>query len=158
MFFVFVSLQFVCGWFYGHILEYFLHRVMHDYKRFPFFFKHHFSGHHKLSRQNEMRDESYDNIYKKSSLFECIGLLIGILFHLPVLYFFPFAYIALLVGAAQYYWMHRKSHIDVDWGKKHMPWHYDHHMAKNQHDNWGVRSNIIDRIYKAINKKNLVET
>ena len=29
-----------------------------------------------------------------------------------------------------------------------MPWHYDHHMGKNQHMNWGVRLPIIDLIMK----------
>ena len=146
MFLLSVCLQVGIAWFYGHILEYFLHRVMHDYKHYPFFFKHHFGGHHKISRQNEMKDDSYTNVYTKSSLFEVSGLMIGLIIHLPVLFFFPFAYITLLISVAQYYWMHRKSHIDVEWGKKNMPWHYRHHMSKDQHANWGVRSDIIDRI------------
>ena len=43
-----------------------------------------------------------------------------------------------------YYTMHRKSHIDVAWGKKWMPWHYEHHMGKDQHKNWGVRLPVFD--------------
>ena len=148
MFLLSIFLQVLFAWFYGHILEYFLHRVMHDFKHFPFFFKHHFGGHHKISRKNEMRDESYDNIYTKSSLFECLGLLIGMIVHLPIVFFFPFFYITLLASAGQYYWMHRKSHIDVEWGKNKMPWHYKHHMSKDQHSNWGVRSNMIDVLLK----------
>jgi len=150
MFLLSVFLQVTCAWFYGHILEYILHRVMHDYKRFPFFFKHHFRGHHKISRQNEMKDDSYINIYTKSSLFEVLGLSIGLIVHLPILFFFPFAYITLLLSVAQYYCMHRKAHIDIAWGKKVMPWHYKHHMSKNQHKNWGVRSDIIDRMVKTL--------
>jgi sterol desaturase/sphingolipid hydroxylase (fatty acid hydroxylase superfamily) len=100
-----------------------------------------------------MRDKSYDNVFTKTSLFEIIGLSIGVIVHLPLLFFFPFAYAALLIGTTQYYWMHRKSHIDVEWGKKKMPWHYAHHMAKNQHDNWGVRSNMIDNLVGNINVK-----
>ena len=146
MFLFYILLQVIVAWFYGHVLEYFLHKIMHDYKRFPFLFKHHFSGHHKISRKNKMRDESYDNIFTKTSLFEIIGLSIGIIIHLPIVFFFPFAYITLLIGIVQYYWMHRKSHIDVDWGKNVMPWHYDHHMALDQNKNWGVRSNMIDRL------------
>tara|TARA_A100001011_G_C13635192_1_gene565608 strand:+ start:70 stop:525 length:456 start_codon:yes stop_codon:yes gene_type:complete len=148
MFLLSVFLQVVCAWFYGHLLEYFLHRVMHDFKRFPFFFKHHFGGHHRISRKNEMKDNSYINIYTKSSLFEVLGLLTGVVVHLPLVFFFPFAYITLLLSVGQYYWMHRKSHIDVEWGKEYMPWHYKHHMSKDQHTNWGVRSDIIDKIFK----------
>lgn len=146
MFLLSVCLQVMIAWFYGHVLEYFLHRVMHDYKHFPFFFKHHFKGHHRISRQNEMNDDSYIDVFKKTSLFEFLGLTIGLIVHLPILLFFPFAYITILFSAAQYYWMHRKSHIDIDWGIKNMPWHYNHHMCKDQHANWGVRSNIIDVI------------
>ena len=146
MFLFFVACQIIVAWFYSHVLEYFIHKLMHDYKNFGFFFKHHFGGHHKISRKNHMRDDSYINIYTKSSLFEILSLLAGALLHLPILFFFPFAYITLLVSAGQYYWMHRKSHIDIEWGKRVMPWHYDHHMGKDQHKNWGVRSNIIDRI------------
>jgi hypothetical protein len=146
MFLLSISIQVLFAWFYSHVLEYILHRVMHDYKHFPFFFKHHFGGHHKIARQNEMRDDSYINIYTKASLFEVLSLLAGVLLHLPVFFFFPYAYVTLLFCVGQYYWMHRKSHIDIEWGKKHMPWHYQHHMSKNQHKNWGVRSNMIDKI------------
>ncbi len=120
---------------------------MHDYKRFPLLFKHHFGGHHKLSRMHGMRDKSYDNIYAKTSLFEFASLLFGAIIHLPILYYFPFAYITLLAGTANYYYIHRKSHMDVNWARDNVPWHYDHHMAPNQHANWGVRLPIIDWIF-----------
>ena len=148
MFIIFIVAQIFCAWFYSHVLEYYLHKVMHNYKKFPFFFKHHFSGHHKISRNNEMRDDSYINIYTKSSLFEVLSLLAGALIHLPLVFFFPYAYITLLLCVGQYYWLHRKAHIDVEWGKKNMPWHYKHHMSKDQHKNWGVRSDMIDKIMK----------
>jgi sterol desaturase/sphingolipid hydroxylase (fatty acid hydroxylase superfamily) len=46
----------------------------------------------------------------------------------------------------RYFYMHQKSHRDVEWGKKHIPWHYDHHMGKNQDANWGVTTAIWDLI------------
>ena len=42
--------------------------------------------------------------------------------------------------------MHRKSHIDVEWAKKNMPWHYDHHLGLDQDSNFGIRSDIMDRL------------
>ena len=150
MFLLSIFLQVLIAWLYGHVLEYFLHRVMHDYKHFPFFFKHHFSGHHKIARQNQMKDKSYINVFTKSSLFEFLGLSIGLIIHLPILLIFPFAYITLVISVVQYYYLHRKSHIDVEWGKKSMPWHYNHHMGKDQHENWGVRSNVIDQLVKSL--------
>jgi len=40
--------------------------------------------------------------------------------------------------------MHRKSHLDVEWGKKWMPWHWDHHMGRDQNANWGVTLPLWD--------------
>ena len=34
-----------------------------------------------------MKDDSYVNIYTKASLFEVLGLAIGVIFHLPILFF-----------------------------------------------------------------------
>ena len=45
-----------------------------------------------------------------------------------------------------YYFAHRKSHLDVQWGKKWMPWHFDHHMGKNQDLNWCVVFPLWDHI------------
>ena len=27
-----------------------------------------------------------------------------------------------------------------------LPWHYDHHMGKNQNANWGVTTDWVDRL------------
>ncbi len=43
-----------------------------------------------------------------------------------------------------YYHTHRKSHLDPDWGKKNIPWHYDHHMNTNQDANWCVTKPWFD--------------
>ena len=48
--------------------------------------------------------------------------------------------------AFNYYRVHRKSHTDTDWGKTHLPWHYDHHMGKNQDSNWCVTKPWMDLI------------
>lgn len=34
--------------------------------------------------------------------------------------------------------MHRRSHLEPEWAKKRIPWHYDHHMNSNQDANWCV--------------------
>ena len=28
-----------------------------------------------------------------------------------------------------------------------MPWHYDHHLGKNQDANWGVTTDWVDRVF-----------
>jgi sterol desaturase/sphingolipid hydroxylase (fatty acid hydroxylase superfamily) len=104
--------------------------------------------HHRISRQNKMRDKSYDKILAKSSLFELGALSILLLAHIPVFFLVPYFYITLIFSIFQYYWIHRKSHINIEWGKKRLPWHYEHHMAKDQHKNWGVRSSMIDKLMR----------
>lgn len=133
--------------FYSHLFEYFCHKyVLHDYKRFKYAFKNHFSMHHGKSRKNGMYDEAYLSVV--SSKFEIIGLGFIALIHTPIALISPLFYATLIITLFNYYYVHRKSHIDVEWGKENLPWHYAHHMDKNQHQNWGVRSDVIDRIFK----------
>ncbi len=138
--------QIILAWIYGHTFEYVAHKYfLHNHKKFKFAFKNHFSKHHKVARKNEMYDEAYENLL--SSKFEILGLLTAAILHLPILVLFPYAYITLLFSLISYYVLHRKSHTDVVWGKRWMPWHYEHHMGKDQHRNWGVRLPIIDIVY-----------
>jgi len=45
-----------------------------------------------------------------------------------------------------YYGKHKKSHLDPDWARVNLPWHYDHHMAPNQHANFCVTRPWFDEI------------
>ena len=74
-------------------------------------------------------------------------LLIGIV-HFPIYLIFPYFYLALIWSLIAYYVIHRITHTNVEFGKKYFPWHYDHHMGKNQHVNWGVRLPIIDYLMR----------
>lgn len=135
--------QLTLGWFYGHVFEYFAHKyILHDRKRFKRIFKNHFKTHHSISRKNNMCDKNYNKII--SSKFELISLLVINFLHFPIILIFPYFYAILVWSTFSYYLFHRLSHIHTVWGKKWMPWHYAHHMGKNQHMNWGVRLPIID--------------
>ena len=145
---MYIALQIILGWFYGHTAEYFLHKhVLHNHKRFKGPFKRHFGTHHRIARQNKMYDENYLKITKNSSAFEVIGLSLLLLFHLPLLFIIPYFWMTLLYSALAYYYIHRKSHIDIVWGKKWLPWHYAHHMETDQHRSWGVRLHIFDWLF-----------
>jgi len=138
--------QILAAWLYSHLFEYIAHRYfLHNHRKFKFAFKNHFATHHKTSRKNSMYDEAYENIF--SSKFEIISLFIISVLHIPIAFYFPYAYLTLFYSLCMYYILHRKSHTDVEWGKRWLPWHYDHHMGKNQHLNWGVRLPIIDYIF-----------
>jgi hypothetical protein len=141
--------QFFVGWLYGHIVEYSVHKyILHDNKRFIKAFKYHFGTHHKIARKCEMYDKNYEPFLSKNQLFEPFALSLLLLSHLPLAFVFPFFYLALLYSAFMYYTLHRKSHIDVEWGRKWLPWHYEHHMGIDQNKNWGVRLPLIDKIIK----------
>ena len=51
---------------------------------------------------------------------------------------------AVIFSSFNYLYRHRKAHLDVEWGKKHMPHHYDHHMGENQDANWCVSYPWLD--------------
>ena len=137
--------QILAAWLYSHIFEYLAHRyVLHGHKKFKYAFKHHFAQHHGVSRKNEMYDSNYENLI--SSKFELASLLLITTLHFPVYFLFPYAYGILVMSMMSYYILHRKAHTNVDWGRKWLPWHYDHHMGKNQHLNWGVRLPIVDYV------------
>ena len=53
--------------------------------------------------------------------------------------------ITIFTYIAAYYYVHVKSHMDVKWAKKWIPWHYDHHMGGKE-ANWGVLLPLIDKI------------
>lgn len=51
---------------------------------------------------------------------------------------------ASVYSALNYYYIHRRSHLEPDWAKKKIPWHYDHHMNTNQDANWCVTKPWFD--------------
>lgn len=145
-----IVLQVVIAWVYSYVLEYFVHKhVLHN-KKLKYAFKHHFRNHHTAARRNHM----YDSKYVKSSWYhwfkddEFIGLSFLAVVHLPVFFWLPYSYLTLLLASVHYFLVHRRAHADQEWARENLSWHYDHHLGPNQHKNWGVRSDIMDRILK----------
>jgi sterol desaturase/sphingolipid hydroxylase (fatty acid hydroxylase superfamily) len=141
-----IGLQIGVAWFYSHVLEYFLHKhVLHKSKVSKFWFSYHFGQHHFAARRNHMIDTKYNepitDLWKDH---EVRGLLFLGLLHFPVWFIFPAAYYTLLLCGVSYYMVHRACHRDHEWARNYASWHYDHHMAPNQHLNWGVRLPMID--------------
>ena len=142
-----ILLQLLFGWLYSHFFEYIVHRyVLHNYKWFKPAFKNHFKTHHGISRKNEMYDVSYENLL--SSKFEIFNLAFVSIIHFPLIFYLPYTYGILCVSMLTYYVLHKLAHTHVAWGKKWLPWHYAHHMGKDQNVNWGVRLPIIDKLMK----------
>lgn len=125
---------------YSLFLEWALHKyILHGLgkkRKSPFRF--HYEHHGKV-RRNSFKE----NAGAKRELFS-LGMLIAL--HTPIWLLSPAAFWTLLFCAIHYYVAHAYSHINPEWARKWLPHHYDHHMGANQHTNWGVRFDWIDRL------------
>jgi sterol desaturase/sphingolipid hydroxylase (fatty acid hydroxylase superfamily) len=140
-------IAFGIGIVYGHVVEYTAHKhLLHRYRKRNEPFSFHFAKHHGESRRNLMVDNVSITNFNPMKNRDLLMVLIVLVLNLPFLFYFPAFYAACVFSAIQYYYLHRKAHHDISWGKLNLPWHYDHHMGPNQDVNWGVRSDILDRI------------
>ena len=78
---------------------------------------------------------------------EVYSLVLLAVVHLPVVFVAPVAWVAAVLGGIRYFAYHRRAHLDPEWCKTHIPWHYDHHMGPNPDLNWGVTTDLFDRIF-----------
>jgi len=147
---------------YSHILEWVLHKyVLHGLgknKKSPW--ASHWHTHHRRSRQNNNYDEDYIKGFSDRTVrSEILGLGFLSIMHIPTIMISPLFYFSLVVCGIRYYLIHKRSHLDPEWAKKNVPWHYNHHMGKNQDANWGVTTDWVDRMLntkiKYENKENV---
>jgi hypothetical protein len=126
------------------IHKYLLHGRGRDKKSFWSF---HWHDHHKTVRQLDHEDPMYRNKLFASwdpQTKEVAALLAGAVVHAPLLPVAPFFVGAVWFSAFNYYRVHKKSHLDIEWAKEHLPWHWDHHMGPNQDANWCVTHPFFD--------------
>jgi sterol desaturase/sphingolipid hydroxylase (fatty acid hydroxylase superfamily) len=104
--------------------------------------------HHRDTRKNSFVDKSYLKPLQgwNAQTKEAASLFLAAVVHIPLFPIAPFFTGAVWYGLANYYRVHKKSHLDPEWAKTHLPWHYDHHMAPNQHANWCVTRPWFDHI------------
>jgi sterol desaturase/sphingolipid hydroxylase (fatty acid hydroxylase superfamily) len=133
----------IIGLLYGNLWEWILHKyVLHSKsaKTNKSIVSFHWTSHHRTCRKNGFVDTDR---YPRE-----IAALVGILvLQLPWLYISKVFYCTLVYCALNYYFMHRKAHRDPEWCKRHMPWHFDHHMGRNQDMNWCVTRPWFDHIF-----------
>jgi sterol desaturase/sphingolipid hydroxylase (fatty acid hydroxylase superfamily) len=58
----------------------------------------------------------------------------------------PFFTGTMVYSAVHYYRVHKRSHLDPEWAREHLPWHYDHHMGPDQNVNWCVTRPWFDHL------------
>ena len=145
------SFLFGLAFVYTNLLEWAIHKYLfHGLgKNKKSFFSTHWHHHHKIVRKNGYKDISYNGFPPHPSVRQEVGSLVLLaLLHLPLVFVSVTFYVSLLYFTCRYFYIHRKSHLDPDWGLDNFPWHYDHHMGRNQNANWGVTSPLWDWIFK----------
>jgi len=133
---------FILGTVYANAAEWVLHRfVLHGAgKRRGSTWAFHFHEHHRACRRNWMLDADYErslwgwHAQSKEGL-AIVGLCA---LHAPLVGMAPGFVLGVCVSGWNYYRWHRRSHEDPEWARKHLPWHYDHHMGPDQDMNWCV--------------------
>jgi sterol desaturase/sphingolipid hydroxylase (fatty acid hydroxylase superfamily) len=78
---------------------------------------------------------------------EAVALLATAVAVAPLLPIAPFFVGTLWYSSANYYRKHKRSHLDPEWAREHLPWHYDHHMGPNQDANWCVTQPFFDHVF-----------
>jgi hypothetical protein len=135
---------------YSNMMEWVLHKYMlhgrgRDKRSFWSF---HWHEHHREARKHHMFDPQYvRSIFtwspqgKEVAALIAGGVVTGLVF--PVAPFFTLTAWACQV---RYYQKHKRAHLDLKWVKENMPWHYDHHMGRDQNSNWCVTHPWFDHV------------
>lgn len=124
----------------GNATEWFTHKyVLHNMgKKKNSFWKFHWSEHHKTARKNDFYDKDYEKPLLESIIQmnaqgkEALALIGASIVHLPLFPIFPFYTSTLWYCAWNYYRKHKKAHLNPEWAKKNLSWHYAHHMGDQQ--------------------------
>jgi len=125
--------------------KYVLHGLGKDRRSFWAF---HWHEHHKNARRNGHHDPDYRRsvfgVHAKGK--EAGALALAALAAAPFARRAPFFVGTLFYCGLNYYFKHKRAHLDPDWARAHLPWHYDHHMGPNQNANWCVTRPWFDHV------------
>ena len=105
-------------------------------------------AHHREVRKQGFSDDCYveglDNWRTRNELMS-LAVAAGV----ASVVFYPFSKgmsLAAIYSAGNYYYVHRRAHLEPDWARRTIPWHYDHHMNSNQDANWCVTRPWFDYV------------
>lgn len=112
------------------------------------FWAFHWHEHHKNVRKTGGEDPMYREpiLETPSKAKEIFGVALTAAITTPLLAVSPSFVAAGAVSGIAYYAIHKKSHIDPEWGRKWVPWHMDHHLGPDQHKNWCVTTPLFDYV------------
>ena len=137
-------MQILLGILLASFVEWFVHKyLLHGLGKNKNSVWHFHWEHHQLTKKSD----GYDPLYFKHGPGypkERLSLFLAFLLISPLFLYYPTLAKTLTVYIFVYYFVHMKAHNDVEWTKKWLPWHYDHHMGKDQDKNWGIVLPIYD--------------
>ncbi|MBO6940261.1 MAG: sterol desaturase family protein [Deltaproteobacteria bacterium] len=134
----------------ANVTEWVVHKyVLHGAgKKNKSFWAFHWHEHHGNSRKNGFVDETYER-----SLFgwhaqskETAVIAAAAVSSIPLFPVAPFFIGTMWYSAYNYYRKHKRAHLDPDWARENLAWHYDHHMGPNQDANWCVTHPFFDHV------------
>ncbi len=136
---------------YSNAGEWLVHKyVLHGLgRKRSSFWSFHWLEHHRVVRLREFVDPDYQRpLFSRwdAQTKEAVALTGAAIAHLPLLPVAPFFTGTVLYCIARYYRAHKRAHLDPDWAREHLPWHYDHHMAPDQDANWCVTKPWFDHL------------
>ncbi len=135
----------------GNATEWLVHKyVLHGAgKRKKSFWHFHWYDHHQHSRKHRIDDPDYgESLLGKwnGQSKEAVALFASGLVLSPLTLIAPGLGLGLIYCHFNYYHRHKKSHLDQAWARKHLPWHMDHHLGRNQEANWCVTRPWFDHL------------
>jgi hypothetical protein len=128
------------GLLYANAVEWASHRYLQHGlgKNKRSFWAFHWHEHHRNARRHDHHDPDY--LRSRFGLHaqgkETLAVLAACLAHAPLFPIAPFFTSAAWAYALYSYHIHKRAHLDPEWAKQHVPWHYDHHMGPDQDANW----------------------
>lgn len=148
---------FVAGLVVANGFEWFAHKyILHGthrkgqsrYSPLPKSMRSHWE-HHREVRKTHFFDHGYVEGVKNWRTRNEIGSLVVVatVFGLG---FYPISKgmsLATIYSACNYYYIHRRAHLEPEWAMRKIPWHYDHHMNSNQDANWCVTKPWFDYVF-----------
>lgn len=149
--------QAMMGLIYATLIEYVSHWIfLHGLgRKKDSFFAHHWHGHHRAARLNRFMDVSYTKGFlawdKHGREFFSVALMVAVN-TIVFLHIAPIFMITSNLYALTYLYLHRKMHLDSDWGRMRFPHHYDHHLGADQDKNWGVLTPFWDVVFNTRQK------
>lgn len=104
--------------------------------------------HHREVRKQQFHDDAYNQGLSHWRTANEVGTLAMTAVTFATV-FYPFSKgmaLAAVYSACHYYYVHRRAHLEPEWARKKIPWHYDHHMNSNQDANWCVTKPWFDYV------------